>query len=175
MTVDGGDVRVETPRLILRRYRESDFQDFHAMASDPGMFRYSDRGAMTSDEAWSRLLRHAGHWALLGYGVFAVEEKETGRYTGEAGLSQFRRGLGEPFDSRPEITWSIKAERQGRGYAREAAEAALAWFEQVHPGPTVCLIHLANAPSLRLARKLGYRRFAEIEYKGYPAALFERG
>lgn len=175
MRDNGGEVRVETPRLILRRYRERDFQDLEAMAADPGMFHYSDRGPMTGDEAWSRLLRHAGHWSLLGYGVFAVEEKETGRFVGEAGLGQFRRGLGERFDSRPEITWSIVAERQRCGYACEAAQAALAWFELRDPGPSVCLIHTSNAPSLRLAEKLGYEVFAEIEYKGYPALLLERG
>jgi RimJ/RimL family protein N-acetyltransferase len=174
MKDDGGDVRVETPRLILRRYRESDFEDLAAMAADPGMFRYSERGPMTGDEAWGRLLRHAGHWSLLGYGVFAVEEKETGRFVGEAGLSQFRRALGEPFDSRLEVTWSITAGRQGRGFAREAAEAALRWMDGIQAEATVCMIHIANVPSLRLAEKLGYRPFTEIEYKGYPALLFER-
>jgi RimJ/RimL family protein N-acetyltransferase len=174
MNDDGGDVRVETPRLVLRRYRERDFQDHQAMTADPGMFRYADRGPLTSDEAWWRLLRHAGHWSLLGYGVFVVEEKGSGRFVGEAGLSQFRRGLGERFDSRPEITWSIIPERQGRGYASEAAEAALAWRERRHAEPTVCMIHVDNAPSLRVAEKLGYESFAQIEYKGYPALLFER-
>ena len=144
------------------------------MTADPGMFRYADRGPLTSDEAWWRLLRHAGHWSLLGYGVFALEEKETGRFVGEAGVSQFRRGLGERFDSRPEVTWSIVPDRQKRGYAREAAEAALAWFEEAESGPTMCMIHAANVPSLKLAERLGYRKFAAIDYKGYPALLFER-
>lgn len=174
MRDDGGDVRIETPRLILRRYRERDFQDLAAMTSDPGMFLYADRGPLTSDEVWWRLLRHAGHWSLLGYGVFAIEEKGTRRFVGESGPSQFRRSLGERFDSRPEFTWSIISERQGRGYAREAAEAALAWLEHRDPGPTVCMIHIGNAPSLRVAEKLGYEPFAEIEYKGYPARLLER-
>lgn len=174
MRDDGGDVRVETPRLILRRYRERDFQDLLAMTSDPGMFLYADRGPLTSDEAWWRLLRHAGHWSLLGYGVFAIEEKETGRFVGEAGPSQFRRGLGARFDGRPEFTWSIVPDRQQRGYAREAGAAALAWIERRDPGPTVCMIHVDNAPSLRVAAALGYEPFATIEYKGYPARLLER-
>ena len=166
--------RIETPRLVLRRYEEGDFDAFYRMASDRGMFRYSERGPMTSDEVWTRLLRHAGHWSLLGYGVFAVEEKATGRYAGEAGLGQFRRGLGEPFDSCPEISWSIAPDLQGQGYAQEAAAAALRWFALREPGPTVCMIHHANAPSLRVAAKLGYRQYASLDYKGYPALLFER-
>ena len=171
---DGGDVRVATPRLILRRYRESDFRDLAAMVADPGMFQFSDRGPMTGDEAWWRLLRHAGHWSLIGYGVVAIEEKDTGRFVGETGLSQFRRGLGARFDARPEITWSIIPECQGRGYALEGAKAALDWMASLRPGPTVCLIHLGNEPSLKVAAKLGYEPFDEVEYKGYPARLMER-
>jgi len=166
--------RIETSRLILRRYEEADFDALHAMASHAAMFRYSERGAMTREEVWTRLLRQVGHWALLGYGIFAVEEKETGRFVGEAGLGQFQRNLGDGFDGPPEITWSIAPDRQGRGYAFEAAQAALAWISQRMPGPTVCLIHVANAPSLRLAEKLGYRPLREIEYRGYPALLFRR-
>lgn len=166
--------RLETPRLILRRYEERDFDALFSMASDGGMFRYSERGPMTSDEVWSRLLRHAGHWSLLGYGVFALEDKATGRYAGEAGLGQFRRGLGEPFDEAPEATWSIVPEFQGKGFAREAAAAALRWFEERRHGPTVCMIHHANAPSLRLAARLGYWPFRQIDYKGYQALLFKR-
>lgn len=172
---DGGVPRIETDRLILRRYEERDFEPLHRMAGDAAMFRYSDRGAMTRDESWSRLLRQIGHWSLLGYGIFAVEEKASGRFAGEAGLGQFRRGLDEPFESCPEATWSITPELQGMGYGGEAAQAALDWFGARHAGPTVCLIHVANAPSLRLAAKLGYAPFREIDYKGYPARLFRRG
>jgi RimJ/RimL family protein N-acetyltransferase len=171
---DTGPLRLETPRLILRRYEERDFDALLSMASDGGMFRYSERGPMTTDEVWSRLLRHAGHWSLLGYGVFAVEDKASGRYVGEAGLGQFRRGLGEPFDAMPEATWSIVPEWQGKGLAREAAAAALRWFEERRQGPTVCMIHHANARSLRLAARLGYWPFRQIDYKGYQALLFQR-
>jgi RimJ/RimL family protein N-acetyltransferase len=166
--------RLETARLILRPYEERDFDALFAMASDGGMFRYSERGPMTTDEVWSRLLRHAGHWSLLGYGVFAIEDKATGLYAGEAGLGQFRRSLGEPFDGLPEATWSIVPAFQGNGLAREAAAAALRWFEGRQEGPTVCMIHHANAPSLRLAARLGYWPFRQIDYKGYQAVLFRR-
>ena len=72
-------------------------------------------------------------------------------------------------------SWTIASWAQGRGYATEAAAGALAWLEaQRRPGRTVCLIHAENAPSLRVAAKLGYRAFAEREYRGYPALLFER-
>lgn len=167
--------RVETARLILRPYEERDFDALWALSAHPATFRFSERGPMSSDEAWSRLLRHVGHWALAGYGVFAVEEKETGRFIGEAGLCDFRRGLGPKFDGVPEMTWSIAAELQGLGLATEAAEAALLWTEARVPARrTVCLIHEKNLASLRVAEKLGYRPFERGSYKGYASVLLER-
>ena len=167
--------RVETARLILRPYEERDFDALRALSSHPDTFRFSERGPMTGDEAWSRLLRHVGHWALAGYGVFALEDKETGRFVGEAGLCDFRRGLGPRFDGVPEMTWSITAELQGRGLAPEAAGAALRWTEARVPARrTVCLIHEENLASLRVAEKIGYRPFERGSYKGYGSVLLER-
>lgn len=167
--------RVETARLILRPYQVRDFDALWAVSAHPDTFRFSERGPMSSDEAWSRLLRHVGHWSLAGYGVFAVEEKETGRFIGEAGLCDFRRGLGPKFDGVPEMTWSIAPELQGLGLATEAAEAALLWTEaRVAARRSVCLIHEQNQPSLRVAEKLGYRLFERRTYRGYAAILLER-
>jgi RimJ/RimL family protein N-acetyltransferase len=145
------------------------------MSAAAEMWFYSERGAMTPDESWARLLRHAGHWALMGYGIFAVEEKESGRLAGEAGFADFHRRLGPDFDPFPEASWTIRPEMQGRGYASEAARAATLWLE-AHRGPTaaVCLIHRDNAPSLRVAEKLGFAPTRPVEYRGYPAILFRR-
>lgn len=173
--LERAEPRIVTDRLMLRRYRESDFEPLRRMAAAPEMFRYSERGAMLPEEAWARLLRHVGHWDLLGYGVFAVEERATGRFIGEAGIADFRRGLGPDFDSFPESTWSIAPEAQRHGYASEAAGAALAWVSRLKLWrQTVCLIHVDNEPSLSVAQKLGYRAFKELEYRGYPARLLKR-
>lgn len=168
-------VRVETDRLVLRILRLDDFPEYAAVAADPETFRYSQCTGMTCDESWTRLLRHAGHWALMGYGLFGIEEKASGRFVGEAGLGDFRRGLGPEFDAAPEAAWTIARWAQGRGYATEAAAAAHRWMEtRFATTRTVCIIHAANAASLGVARKLGYRRFAERRYRGYRALLLER-
>jgi RimJ/RimL family protein N-acetyltransferase len=169
------DTRIMSPRLVLRAYKVEDFDDYYAMLSDPEGFRYSERGPMTSEEAWSRLLRHVGHWALLGHGLFAVEERDTGRLIGEAGLGDFRRRLGADFDPYPEASWTVAGWAQGRGYATEAAGAALEWMNQHwQTQRTVCLIHAENRASNAVARKLGYMPYSEREYRGYSAVLFER-
>lgn len=172
---DPDEPRLVTERLTLRPYRASDFDALRRMAAAPEMFVYSERSAMTQEEAWGRLLRHIGHWHLFGYGVFAVEERATGRYVGEAGVADFKRALGPHFDPFPESTWSIRPDSQGRGYALEAAEAALAWLSrQRQEAETVCLIHVGNAASLRVAEKLGYEPIGELDYRGYPARIFKR-
>jgi RimJ/RimL family protein N-acetyltransferase len=168
-------IRIETERLVLRILRLEDFEDYAAVAADPATFRYSERGPMTSDESWTRLLRHVGHWALLGWGLFAIEEKATGRFVGEAGLGEFRRGFGPHYDGVPEAGWTIARWAQGRGYATEAMAGALAWIEQrLGAERTVCLIHVDNKASIRVAEKLGYNSFADCNYRGYDALLFER-
>lgn len=169
------EVRVETDRLVLRVLRLDDFDDYFAVAADPDTFKYSHRGGMSSDEAWTRLLRQVGHWAALGWGLFAVEEKSTGRFVGEVGLGDFRRGLGPDFDGVPEAGCTIAKWAQGLGYATEAMRGALNWIERrLAPSRTVCVIHGENRKSIRVAEKLGYREFARRSYRGFDAVLFER-
>ncbi|MDP9416229.1 MAG: GNAT family N-acetyltransferase [Pseudomonadota bacterium] len=166
---------IETDRLLLRAYEPAHFGPFFELMADPETFRFSERGAMTSDEAWGRLLRHIGQWSVTGYGLFAVEEKASGRFVGEAGLADFRRQLGARFDAAPEASWTIAPAAQGRGYATEAAGAALKWMEDRFGSMrAVCLVHLQNGPSLRVAEKLGFRPIVECRYKGYPARLHQR-
>ena len=168
-------VRIETERLVLRVFTSSDLDYYLALSSDADTFLFSERGPLSSEEAWTRLLRHVGHWGLLGYGLFAVEEKESGRFVGEAGLGDFRRQLGAGFDGVPEASWSMTRWARGRGYATEAAKAALNWLEQEQAvDRTVCLIHRDNKASLNVARKLGYGVYDECVYRGYPALLHQR-
>lgn len=168
--------RIETDRLILRGYRSEDAADYAALMEAPETFRFSERGPMTAAESWTRLLRHVGHWSLNGWGLFALEEKASGRLVGEAGLEDFRRGLGDDFERVPEASWTIASWAWGLGYATEAAAAALAWMEdRFGTDRTVCVIHAGNAASLRVAEKLGYDPFATSHYRGYPAILLERG
>ena len=175
MDVPSRDIIAETPRLVLRRHAAADFPAYLEMCADPAMSRYSGRNPSGSEEAWMRLLRQAGHWSLLGYGFVAVEEKGSGRFVGEAGLGDFKRRLGPAFDDSPEAGWAIAPWAHGRGYATEAAAAALEWIEHAFAiERTVCLIHAENAASIRVAEKLGYAPFGECTYRGYSAITFER-
>jgi len=126
----------------------------------------------TREDAWMRLLRYGGLWAILGYGFWAVFERDGGRFVGEVGLADFHRDVDWGTD--PECGWVLTPAAQGRGYATEAVAAALAWRDLHLPGErTVCMISADNAASLRVADKCGFRFFREADYHG-PVRLFER-
>lgn len=169
------NAQVETPRLLLRRLCAADAESVFAMAADRAMWRFPEREPMSREEAWNLLLRHEGSWTVKGYGPFAVEEKSGGAFVGLAGFSDFRREIGPDFDPFPEITWSIVPSAQGRGYASEAAAAAVGWLEREVSGEqSVALIHTGNTASFAVARKLAYEAFRTIDYKDDPAVLLRR-
>ncbi|ATE64777.1 GNAT family N-acetyltransferase [Rhizorhabdus dicambivorans] len=166
---------LETPRLILRPHRLEDYEDCCFLTTDPEAVRMIFQKPMTREETWHRMLRFVGHWTLLGYGLLLVEEKATGRVVGEVGLADFHRGLGDDFDPFPEMAWMLTQDVHGRGYATEAAGAALRWMETAFaPERTVCIIDPDNMASLRVAEKLGFHSFGKADYKGKPVLKLRR-
>lgn len=166
---------ISTERLVLRPYEARDCDAYLAMSNDPAVARFPPGKPMSAEDAWSRVMRYAGHWGLLGYGMFAVIEGASGRYLGETGLSDFRRGMGPDFDGFDEASWYFSAAAQGRGYAAEAAVAAHAWYDgNAGARRTVCMIDPGHERSIQLAHKLGYRFLRRAEYRANQVALFER-
>ncbi len=163
-----------TARLDLRPHRLSDLDALAAIYGDAAVMRFIGGEPISREELWNRLLRYHGHWALLGFGLWAVEESATGRLIGNVGFADFHRGLGDDFDGVPEAAWVLGLEVQGKGHAAEAMTAALGWLDALGEGRSVCIINPANAASLRLAARLGYRVFAERAYRGAPTLLHER-
>lgn len=158
---------IETPRLRLRPHRATDLQAVAAMWADPRVVQHISGKPSTTAESWFRLLRYAGLWSLLGYGYWAVEDKASGLYAGDVGFADFKRELDPPLGDRPEIGWVIAPDFQGKGYASEAAQAAVAWADRHLPGRrTVCIVAPENAASLRIAQKCGYTEAYRTTYKG---------
>lgn len=166
---------LETPRLVLRPHRVEDFEACAAMWADPLVTRHIGGRPFTIEESWTRLLRYAGHWTMVGFGYWVVEEKESGAFSGEVGFADYKRALTPPLDGMPEIGWALAPAVHGRGYASEATHAITEWGD-AHLGParTACLIHPENAASIRVARKLGYREARRSAYKGQPTIVFVR-
>jgi RimJ/RimL family protein N-acetyltransferase len=167
---------LDTERLTLRGHRLDDFAACAAMWGDPVVCRNLGRKSFTEEESWTRLLRYVGHWALLGFGYWVVEEKATGTFVGEVGFADFKREMESPVKQLPEIGWVLAARAHGQGYATEAARAALQWGDQnFSPAQTTCIISPENLASIRVAEKCGYRNLQLTEYKGQPTIVFVRG
>ncbi len=166
---------VETDRLKLRGHRIGDFSDCAAMWADPAVTRYIGGKPLSPEESWARLLRYVGHWSLMGFGFWAVEEKATGAFIGEAGFAEFKRDLRPCIKGVPEIGWAFVPRAHGKGYATETVRAAVAWGNtRFGSARTVCIIHPDNVASIRVAEKCGYREFQRTTYKEQPTILFER-
>lgn len=166
---------IETERLRLRVQRAGDLAASEAMWGSPEVVRYISGKPSSRFESWARLLRNVGHWTLLGYGYWRVEERATGSFVGEVGLANFERGLEPSLDGIPEIGWALAPDAQGRGFATEAVGAAVAWADANLPYPrTACLIAPENVASLRIARKNGYRDWTETRFRGEPVLLLDR-
>jgi RimJ/RimL family protein N-acetyltransferase len=153
---------LDTPRLILRRPAEADADGLAELYTDPRYMRFFGDGR-TADHAaaWGAIAGSLGHWALRGFGFFAVEEKATGRFIGWSGLLAPEGWPGV------EIAWGIAPRAWGRGIATEAATAVRDdAFTRLRLKRLVSIIHPENTASIRVAMKLGARFERPIEFHG---------
>jgi RimJ/RimL family protein N-acetyltransferase len=165
---------IETPRLRLRAHTLADYEAYCALWSEPAVTRFTIGKPLTREEMWSRLLRHAGHWSMLGFGVWLVEEKSTGDMVGEVGLFDYQRDI-VPQITTPEIGWILSPSKHGRGYATEAVKAVVEWGRShFAANELTAIIHPENEASLNVARKLGFTQYGVTEYRGSPTIVFRR-
>ena len=150
-------VNQQTERLLLRQWQASDFEPYAAYYGDEEMARYV--GGMSSRaDAWRRMASVIGHWTLRGFGYWAVEAKDTGKFVGCVGL-WFPEGWPEL-----ELGYWLTRDMQGKGYATEAALASRAFaYDVVGAKTLVSYIHPDNEPSKRVAERLGARFERVIE------------
>jgi RimJ/RimL family protein N-acetyltransferase len=165
---------LETSRLRLRGHRKEDHEPCAAMWGDPETTRYIGGRPFTAEESWSRLLRYVGHWEMMGFGYWVVEEKASGEFAGEAGFADYRRDI-TPALGVPEVGWVLAPRFHGQGYATAAVRAILEWGDSA-PGTqsTACIIHPDNAGSVRVAEKCGFRSAGKAVYGTGQVLLFRR-
>ena len=166
---------IETQRTILRAHRLEDFDAYAAMWADPVVTRFIGGKPRTREESWMRFLRHAGLWSLLGYGFWAIEEKATGRFVGEAGFHDLKRDIAPSIEGIPEAGWALAPAVHGTGLATEVVGRVLAWGEEAFGrAKTVCIIDPENTASLNVAGKVGYREVLRTTYHDATTVMLER-
>jgi RimJ/RimL family protein N-acetyltransferase len=139
---------LETPRLRLRAPREADFAPFAALYAEPRA-RFMG-GPLDRVGAWKVFAVGIAQWTLSGFGVWSIQERATGAYLGDVGLTH------PPYYPELELGWTLVPGAEGRGIAHEAARAALDWSWAALAVPTlVSYIDPGNARSIRLAERLG--------------------
>jgi RimJ/RimL family protein N-acetyltransferase len=161
-------VTLATERLLLRMFRQDDFEAYAAICADPEVMRYlGDGKALSRWDAWRQMAMILGHWPLRGYGLWAVEERATGALIGRVGFFEPEGWPGF------ELGWMLRRASWGRGYAIEGARRALAHaFTEMDRRHVISLIRSANQPSIRVAERLGETLEGRTDLFGHEALVY---
>jgi RimJ/RimL family protein N-acetyltransferase len=144
---------LETPRLILRLWRDSDRAPFAQMCADPHVMRHF-ASTLTREECDRMIDRNLAHFDRHGFGLWAAELRATGSFIGFIGLSV--PGFQARFMPCVEIGWRIAAPYWNQGLATEGARAVLRYaFDTLGLSEVVSFTVPDNLPSRRVMEKLG--------------------
>jgi RimJ/RimL family protein N-acetyltransferase len=159
---------IETERLRLRAFEGGDLEPYAEMYADDLFVRYLSGKALTKEQAWENMALILEHWALLGYGIWAIERLGTGELVGRAGL------LNLPGWPDVEVCWALSPKFWGNGYATEASKAAINWaFREAGIRRLISLIHPENQRSVAVALRLGERFREQITFEAKPTNVYE--
>jgi ribosomal-protein-alanine N-acetyltransferase len=154
---------IETPRLILRGWRAEDVEPFAALNADPEVMRHYER-RLTATESRARLDRLNQHLAMHGFGEFAVERREDGVLLGMVGLAILDET--SPLFPGVEAGWQLARHAWGKGYATEAARAAMDdGFGRVGLRQIVAFTATTNLPSQGVMARLAMTRREDLDFE----------
>ncbi|HBV75745.1 MULTISPECIES: GNAT family N-acetyltransferase [Vibrio] len=144
---------INTPRLLLRQWNESDLAPFIQMGQDPDVMRFFP-SVLTQDESEALMKKIMALIDENGWGFWAVEIKETKEFIGFVGLNAVENDL--PCTPFIEIGWRINKPFWGQGFAPEAAKAALEYaFTELNQKSVYAFTAKQNSPSRRVMSKIG--------------------
>jgi RimJ/RimL family protein N-acetyltransferase len=143
---------LETARLRLRAWRDDDLEPLARLNADPLAMRHMGRGPLDLDETGRQLERFRAHWEKHGFGLWAIEDRETGAFLGRTGVSYHA-----VWPEDPEVGWFLDPSVWGRGLATEAGEASARYAFEVLGAPRIVSICTPeNGASRRVMEKLGF-------------------
>ena len=146
-------LELASARLLLRQWHDGDLAEFAAMCADPQVMRYFPAPLSRSESA-SMIDRVREHFVEHGFGLWALERKDTGQFIGFTGLGVV--GFDAPFTPAIEIGWRLAREHWGLGYASEAAWTALrCGFDRLVLNEVVSFTAVSNLPSQKVMQAIG--------------------
>lgn len=157
---------LETPRLILRDWQDSDLATFTAMNADPRVMEFFP-APLTPEASEAMFLRMREELHREGFGAWAVERREDGMLLGFTGLH--RVTFPGALNGSIEIAWRLCCEAWGQGYAPEAATACLKYAAQLGIGEVYAFTTVSNLPSQRVMQKCGMERLEEFDHPSLPS------
>jgi RimJ/RimL family protein N-acetyltransferase len=157
----------ETARLLLRQWRASDIDPFHAVYADPAS--EAIHGKTSRPEVWRQVALFIGHFQLCGHGLWALEDRASGAFACYAGLGipQGRPGI--------EVGHGIVPALRRKGLAAEAARFARGHgHRQLGMNRLVSYIQPGNAASIGIADRLGAKPDGVLKMAGKPHSIYAR-
>lgn len=146
---------METERLILREWKESDVLPFARMNQDPEVMRYFPK-RLNSEESEALVQRINKHIADRGFGLWAVQVKDGADFIGFIGFNY--TDFPAEFTPCIEIGWRLDKSFWGKGYATEGAKACLASVSRWGLDEIYSFTSEINTPSERVMRKIGMKK-----------------
>lgn len=152
----------ETERLIFRAWREEDIIEFRLLNEDTEVMRYFPH-ILSMEEADSFYQKIQEEIKAHGFGLYAVEEKQSKEFIGFIGLH--RAAFNAYFTPCIEIGWRLKREAWGKGYAQEGAKACLNYgFNKFGFDKIYSFTAKINSPSENVMKKIGMTKVGEFNH-----------
>ena len=163
---------LETERLLMRRWRESDRDPFASLNGDQKTLVFF-HSTLTRRESDAFVDRIESRFAKEGYGLWALEVRRSGQFIGFTGLAPLREDVpngGGPDGGGIEIGWRLAKHAWHQGYATEAARAARdVAFGGVGLKELWSMTAVLNTPSQAVMRRIGMTEATRFEHPGIPA------
>lgn len=157
---------IETARLRLRPWMPEDRPAFEALVNTPAMMARLG-GLKAPADIDAMFARRLEDQARHGFCYWATMLRETGELVGSCGI-RIASNYGDeaPVAGMPEIGWRVAEAHWGKGYAREAAEASIAWGWANLDAPAIgAWTTIGNDRSWGLMERLGMRRRADLDFR----------
>ena len=155
-------LELETPRLLLRQWREKDIDGYHQMGQDARVMEFFPK-LQDREDCEKMVQRFNEHFEKNGYGFWAAENKATGKVIGPIGLNipTFEAA----FNPSVEIGWRLNYESWGNGFATEGAERVLKFaFEELDEDRIVAFTAPGNVKSQNVMKRIGMKHLSEYDF-----------